>query len=155
MAEENQQLKTPKDSSGSAIPDKKSSEEIPVLDIDELLLKVPEDIRLEVRTLIRDFSFSGPIPPPQFLGRYEEILPGSADRILAMAENEQENSKDVGRSILSNDRFRITGSIVVSLALIIGAVICAVLGEPALGGVLGVSGITPVIVKIIESLKKN
>ena len=155
MSEENQQFKTPEESSESAVPDKKSSEELPVLDIDKLLSKVPEDIRLEVKTLIRDFSFSGPIPPPQFLEGYERVLPGSADRILTMAENEQETSKDVGRFILSNDRFRITGSIVVSLALIVGAVVCAVLGEPILGGVLGVSGITPVMVKIIESLKKN
>lgn len=33
-------------------------------------------------------SYSGPIPPPHFLREYEEIVPGSAERILAMAENQ-------------------------------------------------------------------
>lgn len=33
-------------------------------------------------------SFTGPIPPPWTLREYEEILPGSADRILSMAERE-------------------------------------------------------------------
>ncbi len=32
---------------------------------------------------------SGPIPPPGMLRGYEDVLPGSADRILSMAEREQ------------------------------------------------------------------
>lgn len=152
MSEEDQQFQTPKDSSKPAAQD----EELPLPDekIVELLSKLPEDIRPEVQTLIREFSFSGPIPPPQFLERYEKILPGSADRIVTMAENEQENAKEVGRFVLSNDRFRIGGSILVSLALIVGACFCAYLGQPLLGGVLGVSGIVPVFIRIIESLRR-
>jgi uncharacterized membrane protein len=34
-------------------------------------------------------SFSGPLPPPATLSGYEQILSGSADRILGMAEKEQ------------------------------------------------------------------
>lgn len=30
--------------------------------------------------------FSGPIPPPNVLKDYEEVIPGSADRIISMAE---------------------------------------------------------------------
>ncbi len=33
--------------------------------------------------------FSGPIPPPNMMRDYEDVLPGSADRILTMAEREQ------------------------------------------------------------------
>lgn len=156
MSGEDPQFQTPKDSSKPAVQDEESSEELPLPDekIVELLSKVPEDIRLEVQTLIRDFSFSGPIPPPQFLERYEKILPGSADRIVTMAENEQKNAKEVGHLVLSNDRFRIGGSILVSLALIAGACFCAYLGQPLLGGVLGVSGIVPVFIRIIESLRR-
>jgi uncharacterized membrane protein len=46
----------------------------------------------EGRQLIAQITasrFSGPVPPPAVLGQYEEILPGSAERILSMAENEQ------------------------------------------------------------------
>lgn len=35
------------------------------------------------------YTFSGPIPPPEALERYEKIAPGAADRILTMAEMEQ------------------------------------------------------------------
>lgn len=35
------------------------------------------------------YTFSGPIPPPEVMERYEHIAPGAADRILTMAEIEQ------------------------------------------------------------------
>lgn len=34
-------------------------------------------------------QFSGPIPPPAVLQEYEVVSPGFAERIVAMAENEQ------------------------------------------------------------------
>ena len=40
---------------------------------------------------VRGSSFSGPIPPPNIIKGYEEILPGSADRIIAMAENQSKH----------------------------------------------------------------
>jgi uncharacterized membrane protein len=33
-------------------------------------------------------QFSGPIPPPDTLAQYDGIVPGAAERILKMAENE-------------------------------------------------------------------
>lgn len=33
--------------------------------------------------------YSGPLPPPEMMRDYEEILPGSADRILSSAERRQ------------------------------------------------------------------
>ncbi len=36
-------------------------------------------------------EFSGPLPPPQVLGQYDEILPGAAERILRMAEKQQDH----------------------------------------------------------------
>lgn len=37
-------------------------------------------------------KFSGPIPPPSFLQAYEVIVPGSANRILSMAEQNSTHS---------------------------------------------------------------
>ena len=37
----------------------------------------------------------GPLPPPSELAGYEEVLPGSADRILRMAEREQHIRENV------------------------------------------------------------
>ena len=48
-----------------------------------------QDKRHEI-TLSREVSrYSGPIPPAEEFARYEEVLPGSADRLISMAEREQ------------------------------------------------------------------
>jgi len=38
--------------------------------------------------IIVSHQFSGPIPPPEALAKYDSIVAGAADRILKMAENE-------------------------------------------------------------------
>ena len=42
-------------------------------------------------------SFSGPLPPPELLKQYDEVVPGAADRIISMAEAEQAHEADMGR----------------------------------------------------------
>ena len=54
--------------------------------------KQRETQRLQVtETIQQRIEFSGPIPPPQVLKQYEEIIPGAGERILAMAEKEQDH----------------------------------------------------------------
>lgn len=40
-------------------------------------------------------SFSGPIPPPEALAKYEDKFPGFGERILAMAEREAAHRHDM------------------------------------------------------------
>src|SRR3970040_2033015 len=48
-----------------------------------------QQIRSVVREeIMRIESHSGPLPDPATLGRYEEILPGVAERIIVMAEQQ-------------------------------------------------------------------
>lgn len=59
-----------------------------------ILSAVPENKKKEVKEalmVIRGEMYSGPIPPPEALARYEEIQPGAADRIIKMAEKQQEH----------------------------------------------------------------
>lgn len=41
-------------------------------------------------TEIRHVGFSGPLPPPEILAEYEKVIPGFAERLLSMTE---ENAK--------------------------------------------------------------
>ena len=86
--------------------DESSTEDQP-LDISKLLANTPispeiiQDIPQEKRAeFLRAIvalrlqveqveQYSGPIPHPSLVERYERILPGSADRILSMAEQQQ------------------------------------------------------------------
>ena len=43
------------------------------------------------RTVTQFRRYSGPIPPAEEFARYEDVNPGSADRLFSMAEREQED----------------------------------------------------------------
>lgn len=70
--------------------------------------------------------FSGPLPPPTILQGYEDVLPGSADRILKMAEKEQSNRHDlVNKQINSEIRDSFIG-IISAITLCAGLIIFGV-----------------------------
>lgn len=67
--------------------------------------------------LIREESYSGPIPSPRALQEYEGILPGSVDRILKMAESQQEHrmqmeNKAISEQLSFNKRGQILGFVI-------------------------------------------
>jgi uncharacterized membrane protein len=56
--------------------------------------------------------FSGPLPPPEILARYNDAIPGGAERILAMAENQSKHRQSLeGKVVDANCRAQRTGSI--------------------------------------------
>ncbi len=56
----------------------------------DLIEYIPEERRNElVRSLVLREEYSGPIAHPRIIAGYEKFLPGSADRILTMAEEQQ------------------------------------------------------------------
>jgi uncharacterized membrane protein len=47
--------------------------------------------------------FQGPLPPPSILEGYEGILPGSAHRIIIMAEKQQDHRMELERAVIHSD----------------------------------------------------
>jgi uncharacterized membrane protein len=48
-------------------------------------------------------SFSGPLPPPQMLAQYNDIVPNGAERIVAMAEKQQTHRQNIeARAVKGN-----------------------------------------------------
>lgn len=122
----------------------------------EVVRRVLHTTRLGVRidqTEITAHEHSGPIPSPVTVEAYERILPGSADRMIAMAERDQ------AAYIASNRRqqwldfsFNVTAlvaGLAALMAIISGVVFLADRGHEiaaaALAG-LGVSGIVGALV---------
>jgi uncharacterized membrane protein len=55
-------------------------------------------------------AFSGPVPPPSIMEGWERVLPGSADRILKMAEKQQDADISLTeRKLDRDDAFRTKG----------------------------------------------
>ena len=75
-------------------PEDQSSDDDKLISLPQDLIKdIPEEKRAE---FIRQYflhveQYSSPIPPPRVMGGYEQILSGSTDRILTMAEQRQKS----------------------------------------------------------------
>jgi uncharacterized membrane protein len=70
-------------------------------------------------------AFSGPLPPPEILARYNEILPGAAERIIAMAENQNVHRRELEKKVINGNVFSqnvgmILGFIIAMTAIIGG-----------------------------------
>ncbi|KAA0570153.1 DUF2335 domain-containing protein [Azospirillum sp. Sh1] len=95
--------------------------------------KAEEASAAVVRILERHERFEGPMPPPALLRQYEEIVPGAAERILAMAERQLDHQIDWERTAISaqarNAFWGLSYGFIIGIALIGGAIFCAVAGH--------------------------
>jgi len=48
-------------------------------------------------------QYSGPLPPPEALDRYNQILPGAAERIIAMAESQHSHRQDLEKHVIKSN----------------------------------------------------
>jgi uncharacterized membrane protein len=74
---------------------------------------------------IKTATFQGPIPPPDFLRKYNEFIPNGAERILAMAENQSQHRQNLEKTVIEGDnrradRGQIFGFIIALIALLGG-----------------------------------
>lgn len=82
-------------------------------------------------------EFSGPLPPPQILGQYDQVLPGAAERILQMAEKQQNHRIDMNRSGVQRANWGLGAGFSLSV-LGLGLTAFLVLhGHDAAGSILG------------------
>jgi len=47
--------------------------------------------------------FSGPLPPPSVLSQYNQVVPGAAERIIAMAESQSEHRQQLENKVIESD----------------------------------------------------
>lgn len=51
-------------------------------------------------------QFSGPMPPPEMLREYDEVLPGLANRIVTLAENQSNHRIRLERRVTTSNIWR-------------------------------------------------
>lgn len=94
-------------------------------------------------------SFSGPLPPPEILRRFDEVVPGAAERIIKMAEEQSTHRKDLERKVIDSDIARskwgqILGFCIAVVGLAVAALI-AIFGNAIAGGVIGVGTLASLV----------
>ena len=110
-----------------------------------ILDALPDDIRTSV---IQAALFSGPLPPPGMYREYEEVLPGSANRLMELTEDQQKHrhkwESDALDASISDSRRGQWFGFFLSILAIMAAVILALMGRSMVGALLAlvsVSGI--------------
>ncbi len=53
-----------------------------------------------VHASVKAEYFAGPLPPPELLARYNDIIPNGAERILAMAERQSAHRETLEREVV-------------------------------------------------------
>jgi uncharacterized membrane protein len=83
-------------------------------------------------------EYQGPLPLPAHFREYEEILPGAAERILALAERQSSHRQELEKHVMRGDGHRAWAGLIVggvlAMACIVGGVWLVSLGSTA-GGV--------------------
>ena len=93
--------------------------------------------------------FTGPLPPPQALAQYNEIIPGLAERIVAMAEEEAKHRRSIEHKVVDNTfqegkRGQHYGLAIGIVAILAGAVV-AIAGHPTAGSIIGGGGVVGLV----------
>lgn len=91
---------------------------------------------MQIQTMLH----SGPLPHPDILAAYNAAVPGAAQRVIAMAEEQNKHRIALEAIVIPN---RETNSargqhyaLIIGLAAIAAAVICAYLKQPVIGAVV-------------------
>ena len=106
----------------------------------------PESLRQFVRQEIRQqisvsSTFSGPLPPPDILARYNDAVPEGAERIIAMAERQAAHRMALESRVVDADIKRsnwgLGAGLVVALAGLFLAFLMVDRGNAVAGTVVG------------------
>lgn len=104
-------------------------------------------------------TFSGPLPPPDVLARYDQIKPGFAERIVAMAERQSAHRQELETKVLRYAA--IEGRIGQIFALVIAvfalgtAAYLGVNGATAVGSVIGGTTVVGLVAAFVVGRRKK
>ena len=94
-------------------------------------------------------SYSGPIPPAEEFARYEEVYPGSAGRLISMAEREQQE-------IVSFRNKSLIATTIVTLTIIVAIAHILTLNPNVLVlGALAIAQALPSITDFLRGISEN
>ncbi len=108
-------------------------------------------------------EFSGPIPPPSIIKGYEDVLPGTAERIVVMAENQARHRQDMERIMIEAEARDSLLGVLFAFILGVGCLVTSaviVISVPDKAGAIssamvGVTGIASIIVGFIKGTRSG
>lgn len=151
--------KKPEDTKG-AIQSMETDGEID--EILEELEKKPRDEQKEFlfQVIRQEEHHQGPLPHPKILEGYEKTCPGAADRIITMAEKQQDHRMEMEKSVITAGNRDsklgiICGTLVCIAVVIAGVVMTFASNSAAIGAFLSLSGLGSLVGTFIYGTRSN
>lgn len=131
--------------------------------IDKIDQKDKSGIQMAIsRFVSNQINYSGPIPHPDLLLGYEKVIPGSADRILIMAEKQSNHRIEIEKYVIENQQKQSRlGQIFAFILAIIGlsiGTILAILGRELVASIIfgtTILGLVAVFISGKQYQRKN
>ena len=128
----------------------------------EVVEKEAAAVRKVVVQAIKE-EFSGPIPHPDIIEKYERILPGSADRIITMAEKQAAHRQSMEKKMIESESRDGLLGIIFAFLLGMGCLIACIVvvclvpknAGAIAGAFLGVTGIGSITTGFIQSARRQ
>lgn len=90
-------------------------------------------------------QFIGPLPPPEVFAGYDQVLPGAAERILKMAEDEANHRRSQESKLVistcQDGRLGLWMGFLIGVLGISGSCVVAVIGNALAGSVMGIASL--------------
>ncbi len=103
--------------------------------------------------------FSGPIPPPNLLARYSEVVPNGAERILGMAERQSAHRESLeSKNLSENHNAERRGSLygfIIAMTTILGGLFLIYTGKSVSGLVTILAPLTGLVAVFFYSADKQ
>jgi uncharacterized membrane protein len=103
--------------------------------------------------------YAGPLPPPEILEKFEQILPGSADRILKQAESQTQHRIELEKKVVSADIIKsylgLVFGFLIGMVGILGGIYLATLGFDVYGPILSGGSFVTLVVAFIYGTKSR
>ena len=145
----------PDEQSPDKLPDKTSNSEekgarepgVP----QDILDALPDTVRTAI---VRGASFAGPLPPPAMYREYDDVLPGSANRLMELTENQQAHrhgwEMTALRASISDTKRGQWFGFIVSVVALAAAMILAARGQTVVGGIMAFVSISGIAERLLR-----
>jgi len=104
-------------------------------------------------------TFQGPLPPAVELEKYNQIVPGAAERIITMAEKQTAHRMDLEKHAVSEQlRQSARGqlfALIIGVSGIIGAVVVGLIGNAWVAGTIATASLGTLAVSFITGKRQE
>lgn len=141
--------------------DNKKQKEVVRPDVEQVLASIDPDKRSVIVSAMVEMrqTFSGPLPRPADFKAYKEVLPNAPERILLMAEKQQQHRIDSEERIIKADiRESIFGQVFAVLLVVLflaAAVYLGINGHDWLAGIVATFSATISTIFYLKSTPSN